>query len=114
MCYGPPGTGLLFENERIRVWEVLLEPGESLAMHRHELPYVVITIEAATCVLTLPDGRETTVALHPGDWEYKPPEIHALRNIGPTRFRNRFVELKAYVSLPEGLAAQSASSGKST
>lgn len=94
MCFGPPGTSLLFENERTRVWEVLLEPGERLAMHRHAVPYVVITIEGATCLLIAEDGGETTVTLRPGDWEYKPPEVHELRNVGATRFRNRFIEFK--------------------
>ncbi len=94
MCFGPPGTSLLFENERTRVWEVLLEPGERLAMHRHDVPYVVITIEGATCLLIAEDGSETTVTLQPGDWEYKLPEVHELRNIGTTRFRNRFIEFK--------------------
>lgn len=94
MCYGPPGTALLFENERTRIWEVLLEPGETLAMHRHELPYVVVTIEGSTCELTGANGVTTTVTLRPGDWEWKPPEVHALRNLGPTRFRNRFIEFK--------------------
>jgi quercetin dioxygenase-like cupin family protein len=95
MCFGPPGTSLLFENELTRVWEVVLEPGEALAMHRHEWPYVVITIEGATCEITLPDGSTTHVTIKPGDWEVKPPEIHALKNVGQTRFRNRFVELKS-------------------
>lgn len=94
MCYGPPGTSLLFENEHTRIWEVLLEPGEALALHRHDLPYVVVTIDGATCVLTGADGTETTVTLEPGAWEWKPPEIHALRNLGPGRFRNRFIEFK--------------------
>jgi quercetin dioxygenase-like cupin family protein len=68
MCFGLPGTSLLFENERTRIWEVLLEPGESLAMHRHDLPYVVVTIEGSTCLLIGADGSEKTVTLRPGDW----------------------------------------------
>jgi quercetin dioxygenase-like cupin family protein len=94
MCFGLPGTALLFENEQTRVWEVLLEPGATLAMHEHALPYVVITIEGGECMITRQDGTEYPVSPRPGDWEYKPPEIHALRNVGSTRFRNRFVEFK--------------------
>ena len=29
------GTGLLFENEQIRVWDITLAPGERLPLHRH-------------------------------------------------------------------------------
>jgi len=38
MPYGPPANRLLFENEHTRVWEMLLEPGESFSMHSHEYP----------------------------------------------------------------------------
>ena len=29
------GTARLFENDRVIVWEMLLEPGESAGPHRH-------------------------------------------------------------------------------
>ena len=34
---GPIGTRMLFENDRVRVWEVRLAPGEEGAVHRHQL-----------------------------------------------------------------------------
>ena len=33
------GTRLLFENERIRVWDITLEPGKRLPLHRHRTSY---------------------------------------------------------------------------
>ena len=33
------GTKLLFENDRVRVWDLALAPGESTGMHRHENDY---------------------------------------------------------------------------
>jgi beta-alanine degradation protein BauB len=36
------GTSVLFENDRVRVWEMMLEPGESSALHEHSNDYVVI------------------------------------------------------------------------
>ena len=41
---GDIGTRLLFENERVRVWEMCLEPGEESAVHRHENDYVMVQI----------------------------------------------------------------------
>ena len=34
------GTELLFENDRVRVWSMTLEPGESSEFHRHDHDYV--------------------------------------------------------------------------
>lgn len=36
------GTKLLFENERVRVWDLALAPGESLAKHVHRTDYFFI------------------------------------------------------------------------
>ncbi len=43
--YGDIGTSMLFENERIRVWELVLEPGESSDLHHHDLDYLMVQIE---------------------------------------------------------------------
>ena len=42
---GEVATKLLFENERVRVWEMRLGPGEEGAVHRHDLDYVLVQIE---------------------------------------------------------------------
>ena len=39
---GGVGTKVLFENERVRIWELRLAPGEESAIHRHELPHVLV------------------------------------------------------------------------
>jgi hypothetical protein len=41
---GDIATKLLFENERIKVWEMRLDPGQESAVHRHDLDYVMIQI----------------------------------------------------------------------
>ena len=33
---GDVGTAVLFENERIKVWEMDLQPGEESDLHRHD------------------------------------------------------------------------------
>jgi quercetin dioxygenase-like cupin family protein len=33
------GTKLIFENERVRIWEFTLQPGETIEAHRHEHDY---------------------------------------------------------------------------
>jgi hypothetical protein len=39
---GGVGTRVLFENERVRVWEMKLAPGERSDVHRHELDYLLV------------------------------------------------------------------------
>lgn len=41
---GDIATRMLFENDRVRVWEMRLEPGQESAVHEHELDYIMIQI----------------------------------------------------------------------
>lgn len=41
---GGVGTRLLFENDRVRIWEVRLAPGERGELHRHEFDHVLVQI----------------------------------------------------------------------
>ncbi len=42
--FGDIATKLLMENDRVRIWEMRLEPGEKSDLHRHENDYVMIQI----------------------------------------------------------------------
>jgi hypothetical protein len=42
--FGGVGTKMLFENERIRVWEMRLAPGETSDLHEHHHDYAMIQI----------------------------------------------------------------------
>jgi len=39
---GPIGDRVMYENEMVRVWDFVVEPGKSKGWHRHDLPYVII------------------------------------------------------------------------
>jgi beta-alanine degradation protein BauB len=41
----PIGERVLFENEHVRVWENVVEPGEESPVHRHDHDYLAIDIE---------------------------------------------------------------------
>lgn len=93
--YGPIGTRILYENDLVRVWEVLLEPGEEQGMHQHTLPYVVIAVEHGMNQITSIDGDVRKTEETPGHIVFQAPgQIHNLKNIGTTRYRNRLVEIK--------------------
>ena len=38
------GSKLLFENDRVRVWDLTLAPGESTGKHRHTEDYLYVVI----------------------------------------------------------------------
>ncbi len=42
--FGDIASKLLMENDRVRIWEMRLQPGERSPLHRHEHDYVMIQI----------------------------------------------------------------------
>jgi predicted metal-dependent enzyme (double-stranded beta helix superfamily) len=98
----------LLENDKVIVWELLLEPGERTGVHRHEHDYIVHVIEGST--LRASDGNGTLtgdVELHPDDTYYfriegdiatsgdlQTSATHDAENIGPNRYREIMVEVK--------------------
>lgn len=93
--YGPVGTSVVFENEQVRVWEVLLEPGEKQELHQHKLPYVIVAIEPGNNRITNIEGEVRDTHETPGHVVYQDSgQIHELHNVGTTRYRNRLVEIK--------------------
>ena len=55
MQVGPNIYKLLFENERVRVFEVRFKPGERIAMHSHP-DHVVYVLDDGKLKLSSPDG----------------------------------------------------------
>ena len=92
------GTTLWFENERIRVWEVLLQPGERGPFHSHVTNYFWTVVEASRGLQRFSDGTyvvrdyrvgETRTLDHTPDTAL----IHDLENVGETTLRFVTVEL---------------------
>lgn len=92
------GTSVWFENERVRVWEVLLEPGERGAFHAHTTNYFWTVVEGSRGLQRFSDGTfvvrdylvgETKFLEHSDD-DYL---IHDLENVGDSTLRFVTVEL---------------------
>lgn len=45
---GPIATRLVFEDERVRVWDQVIDPGATTGPHEHELPYALVTVEGSS------------------------------------------------------------------
>ena len=50
------GSSLLSENERVRVWEIRLRPGERIGFHRHVLDYFWTAVTAGRGRSRMHDG----------------------------------------------------------
>ncbi|MBO0684182.1 MAG: hypothetical protein J2P45_13560 [Candidatus Dormibacteraeota bacterium] len=89
------GTNVLFENDRVRVWEMTLQPGETCAPHRHRNDYLMLYPEPAL-------GRSTSrsqverveagfVAFAAVGRQGLPP--HQITNLAPAPARHYIIEL---------------------
>ncbi len=92
------GTTLWFENRRIRVWEILLGPGERGPFHSHTRNYFWTVVEAGRGLQRFSDGTYTVRDYQVGDTkflEHTPATalIHDLENVGETTLRFVTVEL---------------------
>jgi quercetin dioxygenase-like cupin family protein len=83
----------LLENERVRVMEVVIKPGEKVATHSHpdHLGYV---LAGEKLTITGADGKAMEHSLKPGDVLWIKAETHSGVNSGKTDVRVLVVELK--------------------
>jgi hypothetical protein len=98
---GDVATKLLFENERVRVWEMRLGPGEEGDVHRHDLDYVLVQIEGdRMAVVPEPDSggayRDYLEAdVLPGNAIFiARGVIEKAKNVGKRAYREILIELK--------------------
>ena len=98
---GNVATRLVLENDRVRIWEMDLAPGEQSATHRHDCDYVLVQLEGDRIAArfepdtagTLRDYVEGDVA--PGKTRYiARGGIETAINVGTRRYREILIELK--------------------
>jgi hypothetical protein len=102
------GTSKLLENDRVIVWEMVLEPGESTGVHTHEHGYIIQVMEGSILQATDAQGEnpiDLDFATNDTYWvDVKDGEVilgdtrasatHDAKNIGPNRYRELLVEIK--------------------
>ena len=98
---GGVGTRLLFENDRVRAWELRLAPGEESPIHRHELDHLLIQLSGdRVAVIPEPDTAgpykgylEADVV--PGMTVFvERGGVETARNVGKEPYREIIIELK--------------------
>ena len=89
----PRGHRILLENDRVRVLEVRIKPGESSGMHSHP-KCVVYQLSPARVRFTLPDGTSRIADSKVGDVIWSEGGWHEVENVGTTDDLGIIVELK--------------------
>ena len=84
---------LELENDRVRVLEARLQPGDKEQMHSHPA-YVVYVVAGGKVRTHGADGTATEAELRTGDVIYREPVTHWAENIGTTPIHLVLVELK--------------------
>jgi beta-alanine degradation protein BauB len=86
---GHVGSRLLSQNDRVRVWEIRLAPGERWHAHRHVLDYFWTAVTAGSSRQHTHDGTTRDVSYAVGEtrhFHFGPNEflLHDIENVGLT------------------------------
>jgi len=85
---------LLLENDRVRVLEARVAPGEKVPKHSHPAN-VTYTLQGGKAKFATPDGKTIEAELKAGEASWADVETHSPENVGSTEIRVLIVELKA-------------------
>ena len=92
------GTRLLYENDRVRVWDLQLAPGESTGLHRHTTDFLYVVVGDGELQTRFADGSaDAPRQMRDGDVHFREVEgesVHEAINVGDRPWRNIVVELK--------------------
>jgi hypothetical protein len=99
MKVAPSIFRILLENNRVRVLQEWLRPGEKEPMHSHPraVRYALNSFNGKSTSLS---GRVTEFSAKAGQVDWSEPETHAVENAGRTTLRAIIVELKTPQYLP--------------
>jgi len=96
---GGVGSRIIYEDDRIRAWELILEPGEASDLHHHELDYYLAIFEGDLVAgVTLPDNPiESFVGIVPPEGNFvgiPKGGVEWAYNVGEKTYREVIFELK--------------------
>jgi mannose-6-phosphate isomerase-like protein (cupin superfamily) len=106
---GRVGSRLVSETERVRVWHIVIKPGERLPFHRHVNDYFWTALTEGCGRSRHGDGTVAQVAYRPGDTAHyrfaqSESRFHDLENTGDTELVFVTVELLGGPNAPLPIA----------
>jgi hypothetical protein len=93
---GEIGQRIVFENEHVRIWEINLDPGETIDFHIHYHPYVVISLGGGENEIETIFGDRIKTVEELGSTVFinEMRAVHRLSNRAKIRYLSRLIELK--------------------
>jgi hypothetical protein len=96
IALGEVGQRIVLENEHVRIWEVRLEPGETIDFHIHYHPYIVISLGGGENEIETVFDKKISIQEPLGSTVFiddmRP--VHRLTNRSNVTYLSRLVELK--------------------
>jgi len=96
---GGVGSQILFEDDRVRIWELILEPGEASDLHEHKHDYYLAISSGDLVAGVCPKGSpiDSFVGIVPPQGNTVPVpkgNIEWAYNVGEKTYREILIELK--------------------
>jgi hypothetical protein len=90
-----PAYAQVMDNERVRGWRLVLEPGQSAAAISQTAPGLRIVIDGGEITESVPGQPERPMILKTGEFFWQDPSVmRAIRNSGMSRVELVEFELK--------------------
>ena len=92
---GEIATQLNLENDKVRIWNLVVAPGESSDWHLHENDYVTVVVEGGDLDVEYNNGSVASSPSQIGSWSFHGDHrIHRVTNNTNSTYRNVLIELK--------------------
>ena len=97
IALGEVGQRILLENDLVRVWEIRLDPGETVDFHIHYHPYLVISLGGGENEIETIFGQriKTDEPLGSAVFINEMRAVHRLTNRAEVPYISRLIELKS-------------------
>ncbi len=85
---------VLFENDQVRVLEVMIQPGEKEPLHMHPYKSIMIISNPARIKYFNKDGNQVSETKAEGVTWTEPMELHSAENVDNKPFHGYRIEIK--------------------
>ena len=96
IALGKVGQRIVLENEYVRVWEINLDPGQTIDFHIHYHPYLVVSLGGGENEIETIFGKKISTQEPLGATVFvnEMRAVHRLTNRSSVRYLSRLIELK--------------------
>ena len=92
---GDIATTVLFENDKVKIWNLVVDPGQASQWHIHERDYVTIVVGGGGLDIEFDDGTSGHNESEVGTWRFHGEhKVHRVVNNSNQQYKNVLVELK--------------------